>query len=75
MTTKDGNLNDGRAVYYQGKRIEDFTAEPVFARTLKYIQRYYELQNEKQGICMMKRVFSVLRCFFHLKVLRIWPKT
>ncbi|MFP7217157.1 4-hydroxyphenylacetate 3-hydroxylase [Lactococcus garvieae] len=47
MTTKDGNLNDGRAVYYQGKRIEDFTAEPVFARTLKYIQRYYELQNEK----------------------------
>ena len=49
MTTKDGNLNDGRAVYYQGKRIEDFTAEPVFARTLKYIQRYYELQNEKAG--------------------------
>ena len=47
MTTKDGNLNDGRAVYYQGKRIDDFTAEPVFARTLKYIQRYYELQNEK----------------------------
>ena len=43
MTTKDGNLNDGRAVYYQGKRIEDFTAEPVFARTLKYIQRYYAL--------------------------------
>ena len=29
MTTKDGNLNDGRAVYYQGKRIEDFTAEQI----------------------------------------------
>lgn len=46
MTTKNGNLNDGRAVFYRGKKVEDMAAEPVFARTLKIVQRYYELQEE-----------------------------
>lgn len=49
MTTKTGNLNDGREVYYQGKKVENFSKEPVFARTLKFIQRYYELQEEKEN--------------------------
>lgn len=46
MTTKDGQLNDGRAVYYAGERVKDLSKEPVFAKTLKFVQRYYELQKE-----------------------------
>ncbi|MCL2114081.1 MAG: 4-hydroxyphenylacetate 3-hydroxylase [Streptococcaceae bacterium] len=46
MSTKDGNLNDGRNVYYAGKLVEDMANEPVFSRTLKFVQRYYELQEE-----------------------------
>lgn len=47
MSTKDGNLNDGRVVYYQGKRVENLTTEPVFAKTLTFVQRYYELEKEE----------------------------
>lgn len=50
MSTKDGNLNDGRAVYYGGKRVTDMASEPVFSRTLKFVQRYYELQEEHPEI-------------------------
>ncbi|GAB2027348.1 4-hydroxyphenylacetate 3-hydroxylase N-terminal domain-containing protein [Lactovum odontotermitis] len=44
MTTRDGNLNDGREVYFAGGRLTDLTAEPTFARTLAVIQRYYKLR-------------------------------
>jgi 4-hydroxyphenylacetate 3-monooxygenase len=46
MSTKNGNLNDGRSVYFAGKKVADMAAEPVFAKTLKIVQRYYELQEE-----------------------------
>ena len=47
MSTKDGHLNDGREVYFDGKKIEDLSQEPVFSKTLKFVQRYYELQKEE----------------------------
>ncbi|MFC4651658.1 4-hydroxyphenylacetate 3-hydroxylase N-terminal domain-containing protein [Lactococcus nasutitermitis] len=43
MTTKKGNLNDGRSVYLHGKKVKDMAAEPVFSKTLSYIQKYYDL--------------------------------
>lgn len=46
MSTKDGKLNDGRTIFYGGKKVEDLSQEPVFAKTLKVVQRYYELQEE-----------------------------
>lgn len=49
MTTKTGSLNDGREVYYQGQRLDDVTENPVFSCTLKYIQRYYQLQEENKA--------------------------
>lgn len=48
MTTKNGQLNDGREVYLNGQRVVDMAKESVFARTLKVIQRYYELQKENK---------------------------
>ncbi|HEY0221496.1 4-hydroxyphenylacetate 3-hydroxylase N-terminal domain-containing protein [Lactovum miscens] len=44
MTTKNGNLNDGREVFFNGKKIEDLTTEVIFSKTLKVIQRYYKLR-------------------------------
>ncbi len=46
MSTKNGNLNDGRSVFFGGRKIDDLSKEPVFSKTLKYVQRYYELQDE-----------------------------
>lgn len=48
MTTKNGQLNDGRDVYLNGKRVADLASEPVFSRTLTVIQRYYDLQTENK---------------------------
>lgn len=49
MTTKNGQLNDGREVYLNGQRIADMSSEQVFSRTLAVIQRYYELQSENKN--------------------------
>ncbi|GFH40504.1 4-hydroxyphenylacetate 3-hydroxylase N-terminal domain-containing protein [Lactococcus insecticola] len=49
MTTANGQLNDGREVYLNGERVADMASEPVFSRTLKVIQRYYELQKENKN--------------------------
>jgi 4-hydroxyphenylacetate 3-monooxygenase len=49
MTTKNGQLNDGREVYLDGQRVEDMTSHPVFSRTLKVIQKYYDLQRENKN--------------------------
>jgi 4-hydroxyphenylacetate 3-monooxygenase len=46
MSTKDGNLNDGRQVYLNGKLVEDMHALPVFEKTLQVVRRYYALQDE-----------------------------
>ncbi|SJZ71026.1 4-hydroxyphenylacetate 3-monooxygenase [Pilibacter termitis] len=50
MTTKNGDLRDGRLVYFEGKKVEDFSSIRVFADTLKVIQRYYELQEEEPEV-------------------------
>ncbi|GAB2023224.1 4-hydroxyphenylacetate 3-hydroxylase N-terminal domain-containing protein [Pseudolactococcus yaeyamensis] len=49
MTTKNGQLNDGREVYLNGQHITDMASEPVFSKTLAVIQRYYDLQNENKN--------------------------
>ena len=49
MTTKNGQLNDGREVYLNGHRVIDMASEPVFSRTLEVIQRYYDLQKENKN--------------------------
>jgi Aromatic ring hydroxylase len=49
MTTKNGQLNDGREVYLNGHRVIDMASEPVFSTTLEVIQRYYELQKENKN--------------------------
>lgn len=49
MTTKNGQLNDGREVYLNGQRVTDMTSERVFSKTLAVIQRYYDLQNENKN--------------------------
>jgi 4-hydroxyphenylacetate 3-monooxygenase len=50
MTTKNGNLNDGREVYFAGGRLSDLTLEPTFARTLRVIQRYYNLRETDASV-------------------------
>ncbi|MDR1567589.1 MAG: 4-hydroxyphenylacetate 3-hydroxylase [Streptococcaceae bacterium] len=47
MTTKNGVINDGRQMFLNGKLMEDFTDYPVLANTLKIIQNYYLLQEQK----------------------------
>lgn len=49
MTTKNGHLNDGREIYFNGQRVIDLSKDPVFSRTLTVIQRYYELQKENKN--------------------------
>ncbi|MDR0297067.1 MAG: 4-hydroxyphenylacetate 3-hydroxylase [Streptococcaceae bacterium] len=46
MTTKNGNLDDGRAVYFAGGKLSALTEVPVFVRTLATIQKYYTLRAE-----------------------------
>ena len=48
MTTKNGQLNDGREVYLNGNYVSNLASEAVFSRTLKIIQRYYDLQHENK---------------------------
>ena len=49
MTTKNGQLNDGREVYLNGHRVVDMASEYVFSKTLAVIQRYYDLQTENKN--------------------------
>ena len=49
MTTKNGQLNDGREVYLNGHRVVDMSSEYVFSKTLAVIQRYYDLQTENKN--------------------------
>ena len=49
MTTKNGQLNDGREVYLNGNYVSNLASEAVFSRTLKIIQRYYDLQHENKA--------------------------
>lgn len=44
MTTKNGNLNDGRKIYLNGELLTSFDKYPVLKNTLKIIQQYYQLQ-------------------------------
>lgn len=50
MSTKDGNLNDGREVFFEDRKLTDLVEEPVFSRTLEVIRRYYKMRETDASI-------------------------
>ncbi|MDR0300223.1 MAG: 4-hydroxyphenylacetate 3-hydroxylase [Streptococcaceae bacterium] len=50
MTTKNGKLNDGRTIYFDGRKIEDLSSEITFSKTLEVIQRYYKLRENDPSV-------------------------
>lgn len=49
MTAKDFDLNDGREVWLNGKRVEDLNSDRMLHDTLTFIHAYYDLQESNQA--------------------------
>ena len=65
MTTKNGQLNDGREVYLNGNYVSNLASEAVFSRTLKLSKDIMTYSMKIKIIPFLKAISSPQLCFLY----------